>query len=149
MWDGNPFESKPFSIEGAGEGFSSFPDSYYHQEHRLKPEPLKSMTPRKEVSAFCSDRGDILFFNHRFREAIPAFVAACAWLHPNVPNRLRYMLTMVYALDGMHIPNRDQEFVEDVRFLCKAHGISFKQFVSPTHTHFRVKSPLMKEVAHV
>jgi hypothetical protein len=75
----NPAWRERFNIEGAGQGFSSFDDSYY------KTWPLKvtkqqvranryliSLTPREELAQFLAARGHCASDNKRF-----AFAARC------------------------------------------------------------------------
>lgn len=89
-----------FNVEGAGSGIASYPDDYY----RTWPEPwtaaeqasdvyLKSLSPREELAAFLSTRGECLYDNGRMDEAIQAYRWACG-LAPKDP-RYRWRLGQI------------------------------------------------------
>ncbi len=82
-WDGkdhpNPAWRERFNIEGAGEGFSSFPDSYYKTwpfkltDRQVKANGyLVSLTPRQEFAQFLAARGHCGTDHGQ-----PAFAARC------------------------------------------------------------------------
>lgn len=82
-----------FNVEGAGYGIASYPDEHYRTWPEAWTEAdnaggwyLKSLSPREELAAFLSTRGECLTDNGRSPEAIQAYQWACSL----APNDLRY-----------------------------------------------------------
>jgi hypothetical protein len=82
-WD-DPQTGERVNMEGAGDGFSVFPDDHY----RNWPVPIKdaeeermfgyleSWSPRQELANFIGHRAFVLKDHHRYREAVETFAAA-------------------------------------------------------------------------
>jgi hypothetical protein len=84
-WDG---KENRFNIESTGNGFSIFPDEYYHKwpipltEGQIRSgEFLTSMSPAEELSVFFASRAWCLEENGRVDEAVKAYETAIR-LHP-------------------------------------------------------------------
>ena len=104
-----------FNIEGAGYGIAMYPDEHY----RTWPEPwtaadeeggwyLKSMSPREELAAFLSSRGECLADNRRLHKAVQAYQLACKL----VPTDKRYQQQL--TLYSRRVTQEHMLFLEDV-----------------------------------
>jgi hypothetical protein len=72
-----------FNIEGSGNGFSSFPDEYYHTwplpltENEIRNgQFLMSLTPAQELAAFLATRGHCLYDMKRYADASYVYSSA-------------------------------------------------------------------------
>ncbi|MFH1022224.1 MAG: hypothetical protein V1809_02420 [Planctomycetota bacterium] len=86
-----------FNIEGAGNGFSSYPDDHYKvwpmksTETEVKTNRyLISMSPIEEFASSIATRGHCLLYNNRFKEAFAAYAEA----HRLVPDDPAYIAWM-------------------------------------------------------
>jgi len=101
-WDGedhpNPAWRERFNIEGAGEGFTSFPDDYYKTwpfkltEARVRANRyLVSLTPAEELAEFLAARGHCGLDNGQMAFAARCYENACRYDTPRPAYRAWFL----------------------------------------------------------
>jgi len=102
-WD-DPESGERFNIEGAGDGFSSFPDEHYRmwpstltQADLATGHYLKSLTSAQELAVFLAARGHCLEDTGRLPEARLAYAQA----HRLDPKSREYVGFLARALGGL------------------------------------------------
>ena len=101
-WD-DPESGERFNIEGAGEGFSSYPDAHYRtwpmtltQADLATGHYLTSLTPAEELAVFLAARGHCLEDTGRLPEARLAYARA----HRLDPKSREYLGFLAHASGG-------------------------------------------------